>query len=552
MIPTTAPWFEFDFATTLHFYEQGRKDSRKIGGGEYERWRKDMADNDLFFFLIDVLKRHDLLHPWLFKRCREVQAAPNGHLDLWAREHYKSTIITLGLTLWEIAHDPELTFGIFSFSKSIARDFLRQIKTEMENNTDLSLLWPSVFYIDPKKQSDRWSIDSGINVIRVGNPKEATVEGHGLVDGMPTGRHFKRLIYDDVVTLDGVNTPALIQKTTQAFQMSDNLGSAGDERRYIGTRYHLFDTYSVMIDEEIAIPRIHAATKDGKATGDPVLLSQEKLADKRKKQGTYVFASQMLLNPVADASMGFKREWLLLADTDPNAAMRSLWRFIIVDPSSGRERKSKSGQKQKSDNDYTTMWVIGYGEDNRYRVLDIRRDRMSLTARTDTLFELHMQWKPGLVAYEEYGMQADIEHIKFVQKQKLYEFDIKPLGGGMRKELRILRLVPYFENGFKSVAEGGDGESHARIVLPTTCVVQDYQGMSRDLVKDFIEQEYVAFPVLKHDDMLDGLARIVDLEQLGLIEKPNALAASLTQPNKVTDGLRKAAQAQGGSSWITA
>lgn len=549
MIPTTASWFDLPFSATLHLYKQGEKAARAKGDAEYRKWRRDMADNDLFFFLTDVLKRVDLLHPWLFARCREVQAAPNGHLDLWAREHYKSTIITFGLTLWEIAHDPELTFGIFSFSKSIARDFLRQIKTEMENNPDLPDLWPDVFYAEPSKQSDRWSVDGGINVKRVGNPKEATVEGHGLVDGMPTGRHFRRLLYDDVVTLDGVNTPALIQKTTQAFQMSDNLGSAGDERRYIGTRYHLFDTYSVMIDEEIAIPRIHAATRDGKSTGDPVLLTPEKLADKRKKQGQYVFASQMLLNPVADASMGFRREWLLLADTDPAAAMRSLWRFIIVDPSSGKDRKLKG---KKTDNDYTSMWVIGYGEDEKYRVLDMRRDRMSLTARCDTLFELHMKWKPGLVAYEEYGMQSDIEHIKFRQKQLLYEFDITPLGGGMRKELRILRLVPYFENGFKSVADGGDGESKSRIVLPTTCVVQDYQGTSRDLVKDFMEQEYVAFPVLKHDDMLDGLARIVDLEQMGLVEKPNALAASLTQPNKVADGLRKAAQAQGGSSWITA
>lgn len=543
MIPTTAPWFDLDYATTLHFYERGRKEALTEGGDAYRKWRRDLADNDLFFFLIDVLHRSDLLHPWLFRRCREVQASPNGHLDLWAREHYKSTIITFGLTLWEIAHDPELTFGIFSFSKSIARDFLRQIKTEMENNEDLHDLWPDVFYLNPSKESDRWSIDGGINVKREGNPKEATVEGHGLVDGMPTGRHFRRLLYDDVVTLDGVNTPALIQKTTQAFQMSDNLGSAGDERRYIGTRYHLFDTYSVMIDEGIAVPRIHAATKNGKAIGEPVLLSEEKLADKRKKQGAYVFASQMLLNPVADASMGFKREWLLLADTDPAAAMRSLWRFIIVDPAGGKQRKN---------NDYTTMWVIGYGEDERYRVLDIRRDRMSLTTRTDTLFELHMKWKPGLVAYEEYGMQSDIEHIKFVQKQKLYEFDIKALGGSMRKELRILRLVPMFENGFKPLSEGGDGQSRSRIVLPTTCVVNDYQGMARDLVKDFIEQEYVAFPVLKHDDMIDGLARIVDLEQMGLVEKPNALAASLTQPNKVADGLRKAAQAQGGNSWITA
>lgn len=536
--------FAYDFNTTLHFYHASLTQARAKGGeDEAAKVRKRLGETDLFFLLINILNRKDICRAWLFDRCREVQKDPDDHLDLWAREHYKSTIITFGLTIFDIINNPDITVGIFSFSKAIARAFLKQIKTEFEQNEDLPRLWPDIFYVEPQKASPRWSIDDGIVVKRTTNPKEATIEGHGLIEGMPTSKHFGLMVYDDVVTLEGINTPELIQKTTTAFQMSDNLGSEGGRKRYIGTRYHLFDTYSVMIEAGIAIPRIRAATEDGTLYGKPVLLSQETIDKKRQTQGIYVFSSQQLLNPVADTAMGFQLPWVQRGDTDYNGAMASLWRYIIVDPAGGKQRKN---------NDYTTFWVLGRGADGLDRVLDIRRDRMSLTTRCDTLMELHKLWKPGVVGWEEYGMQADIEHIKFVMKLKLYEFEITPLGGAMNKNLRILRLVPQFENGYKSVQDGGDGVAKSRIILPTTCLRKDHLGQMRDLVKDFIEQEYVAFPVLKHDDMLDGLSRKIDLEQMGLIQQPSATPAQV-RGTKVEEGLRKLGRGQGSTEpWVTA
>ena len=69
--------------------------------------------HDLFFLMVYGCERKDMDNDWCFARCREVQRAPDGYLDLWAREHYKSTIITVGLTLQDILRDPEITVGIF-------------------------------------------------------------------------------------------------------------------------------------------------------------------------------------------------------------------------------------------------------------------------------------------------------------------------------------------------------------------------------------------------------------------------------------------------------
>lgn len=528
-----APHFILDYLGTLNFYANCLSLAAKDGPEAVKATRRDLGSNDLFFFMVFVLKRADMNHPWIFARCREFQREPDFHLDLWARDHYKSTIITFGYTLFELTGDPELTFAIFSHTKPIAKKFLAQLKLEMETNKDLPDLWPEVFWEDPARQAPTWSLDSGLILNRKTNPKEATIEAHGLVDGQPTSKHFNRKIYDDVVTLESVSTAEQIAKTTAALQMSDNLGTEGGIDRYIGTRYHMFDTYHWMMEAKVATVRLRPATENGKEDGKPVFRSQETLDKKRRNQGLYVYACQMLLDPKADSSMGFKTEWLVHRDTDYHAAMRSLWIFIICDP---------AGSKKRKNNDFTTFWVIGFGSDGIYRVLEIVRDKLNLSGRAKTLFSLHRKWKPKLVAYEEYGMQADIEHYEYVMKQDLYEFVITPIGGAMPKPLRIMRLVPYFENGWK---EGQD--PNPRIHLPTRQNYIDYQGHNRDLVKDFVEEEYSVFPVLSHDDMLDGLSRISDLEQMKLIEAPKEVPAP-SHGNKVSRNLAKTTQGTG--SWM--
>ena len=85
-----------------------------------------------------------------------------------------------------------------------------------------------------------------------------------------------------------------------------------------------------------------------------------------------------------------------------------------------------------------------------------------------------------------------------MQKQENYRFRIIPLGGSMAKNDRIRQLIPIFK------AE--------RLYLPASCVKTDYEGTRHDLVKVFVNDEYLAFPVPLHDDMLDSLARICDPE----------------------------------------
>jgi phage terminase large subunit-like protein len=456
-----------------------------------------LARTDLYYLLRYVLNREDVQNEWLFQRCREVQASPNGYLDLWSREHYKSTIITFAKTLQDIlashGDDPlpewknrEATIGIFSHTRPQAKGFLRQIKYEAESNRALKDLFPDVIWTNPARESPKWSEDDGIVFRRRSNPKEATLEAWGLVDGQPTGKHFLILVYDDVVTDKSVTTPEMIQKTTDSLALSYNLGADGGIKRFVGTRYHFNDTYKTIIDRGTAVPRLHPATDNGRFDGSPVLWTPERLAEKRRDMGPYVASCQLMQNPVADEAQGFKREWLRYYKALPDIQMLN-W-YILVDAANGKRKL----------NDYTSMWAVGIGPDQNYYCIPEVRDRLNLTQRADRLFAIHRKYKPLQVRYERYGLMADIEHMKTRMERETYRFDIVEVAGAMPKEDRIKRLIPLFEAG--------------RIYLPTSHHITDYQGYTRDLVHDFIEEEYAAFPVCVHDDMFDALARIAEPE----------------------------------------
>jgi len=457
--------------------------SEVLKAGDPEALRR-LCREDLYFLLRVGCRRNDMDHDWIYARCREVEANPDGRIDLWFREGYKSTIITFGLSIQDILKNPEVTIGIFSHTRPIAKAFLAQIKRELETNTFLQGLFDDVLYKEPCKESPLWSLDSGIVVKRKGNPKEATVEAWGLVDGQPTSKHYAVLNFDDVVTLESVTTPEQIAKTTNAWAVSLNLGVEGGRVRYIGTKYHLNDTYKEIIKRGAAIPRIHAATDDGTFAGKSVLFTQESFDKKCSDYGSYVASCQLLMNLLADNAMGFHPDWWMHYNELRN---HERWNFyILVDPAS----------KKKNTNDYTVMAVVGLGNDGNYYLVDGIRDRLNLTERTKALFSLHRKWRPRDTGYEEYGLQADIEHIEYVQEQEGYRFHIQPLGGQTAKVDRIRRLVPLFEQ--------------RRFYMPNRLLFISREGKAVDFVKVLREDEYETFPVCAHDDGLDCLSRIVD------------------------------------------
>ena len=494
-----------------------------------------LARGDRYYLLVKVLKRRDALHPWIYARCREVEANPDGYLDLWAREHYKSTIITFAGLIQEILNDADITAAIFSHTKGIAKAFLRQIQQELETNQEMKDLFPEILWQDPKKEAPLWNLDEGIIVKRKANPKEATIEAHGLVDGQPTSRHFKLRVYNDVVTRESVATPEQIEKTTAAWSLSDNLGMIGGRVWYEGTRYNFADTYSVIMERKSAIPRIHPATHNGLADGRPVLFSPKVWAQKKRDQLEADIACQMLLNPLAGTQRFFDPENLQSYEVRPSVLMA----YLTVDPA----------RSKKKDSDNTAMVVQGVDINGQKYLLDGFDHKMDLAERWANMRDLYNTWKrmPGIVGlkvgYETYGAQADMDYIEERMQIERNRFEIEeltwPSEGPGSKNDRVQRLGPDLKAHAYFLPHPTDEDAltpaQVRMIaagyeyrVSRQIIQVDENGQKYDLAER-LRMQIAFYPFSGLKDLIDAVSRIYDLDP----RAPQWIDEGQTEPDEV-------------------
>lgn len=473
---------------------------------------------DRFYLLVVALGRADAWHPWIYARCREVERNPNGYLDLWAREHYKSTIITFAGIIQEVLKNPEITIGIFSHTAPRAKEFLAQIKREFENNALLKATFPDILWDNPNKATQKWSLDAGITVQRASNPKEATVEGHGLVDAQPIGKHYALMVYDDVVTPESVSTPEQVHKTTKAWELSDNLGTREGRKWHIGTRYSYADTYEAILKKGSLIPRIYPATANGQIDGEPVFFSKPLWLRKVRDQGDAVIACQMLQDPIAGAQAMFDVKDLQTYEIRP----QTLNVFIMVDPA----------RSKKKDSANTAVCVIGMDYAGNKFLLDGWNHRMDLQERWTRLRDTYVHWmnQPGVqnvrAGYEAFGAQSDFDYFQEKMTLERFSFDIVELAwpreGEGSKIDRVQRLGPDFRSARFFLPYDTDPDKLTSLQARTahaghpyriarTIRRKDGDGNIYDLSAQFREQvHYFPFGTLK--DLVDAASRIYDMD----------------------------------------
>ena len=478
-----------------HNYEAIFDDIADGAVKDREAW-KYLILNDLFFIVHVVMGIKKANHPFVVSKCQMVEDGPvDKTVDVWAREHFKSVIITQAETVRDILRNPEICHVIFSYKKPKAEDFLFAIKQTLETEF-LKGVFPDILFSKPESQSSSWSLQNGITVKRQSaSRKEKTVEAYGVIEGMPTGGHWERRIYDDIETADLAKNPDQLKNLVQQYEMSRNLGTMGGTERIIGTFYSHYGLLTYLRDKvdvngnKMFMSRIIPATHDGTRNGIPVLLTQKQLDDKKTDS---TFESQQLCNPTPSSEL--KLDFNMLKPIEPKLIPRNIYKFMVLDQAGGDETGKKSGDLWS----YSCIGVepcIDEIGQSKVFILDLEAEKYSHSEGIEGFIRMYL--RNGIihqVGVEKVGLSTTEMHISGALRAHGRRLSIDAGNlvhlkhSGRSKEMRVESALQWPLN-------------NGKLFYSTSVNPKYIEGIKDEMAK---------FPFF-HVDILDSIAYVYDM-----------------------------------------
>ena len=449
---------------------------------------KDLL-TDLFEFNKQVLRIEEgsgrvPLAPFHKELCEFVETweKKRRKLILIPRGHLKSTVVTVGYTLQQIAKNPKIRVLIGNATDPLARSFLSQIKDHLAKNASFINMYGNFATAAPK-----WSARE-IKIITDEESyerKEPTVTAFGM-GGSLTSQHYDLIILDDLVNRENIGTKEQIDKVITTYRDILDLLEPTGHLIVIGTRWDDSDLYGTLMEQEktffeimvrsavegVSLDDIDEALKSGKVLF-PEKYSREYLRQLRAEKGKYSFSCQYLNNAVPAEDATFNYKWFKRYPEEEIKG-RPLNIFTFVDPAISQSKAA----------DYTTMVTLGVDQYNHIWILDVYRAKVNSTELINQIFLNYEKYHPRQIAIETVAFQKSLQYFIFeVMRHRnvsLPILEVKP-GFHETKEMRILGLVPYYEQGRVHHPEHG-------------------------YYVDELENELKRFPVGKHDDIIDALS----------------------------------------------
>jgi predicted phage terminase large subunit-like protein len=235
-------------------------------------------------------------------------------------------------------------------------------------------------------------------------------------------------------------------------------------------------------------------------------LTRQFLDEKRKEQGSFIFANQYQNECIPDDARSFSADWIRYYDTLPPIHNT----FVFIDPAISQE----------ADADYTAVVVVHVDFDNNWFVSVANRYKTTPTELINKIGEVFRTFKPNVIGIEDVAYQKALLYLIFDHMKATGEvWPVKGIKPDNResKESRILGLVPRFEWGKIFLAKG---------------------------LTD-LEDEMLTFPRGKHDDLIDSLAYIAQISYVPTREVKDEEQLHPSHPGYEAQYIRRLQQSSG-------
>lgn len=469
---------------------------------------RQRCKDDPFFLLYHVLGYRDLddpLHRDMIERWRKRR---DRLYSLWQvpRGHLKTSVWTIGMSIWELLLDPNIRILIINAVFDNAQGMMAAIKTHFETNEVFRWLFPE-YCLDLapasrkkrlcKQTIDRIDVPCGDRMGR----QEGNVECLGVEMSL-VSKHFDLFMYDDLVNDLNTATKNYRDKVWKWFLNSWQLRHSPTESRLrlIGTPWHLDDVQQRVVrgehkhrkkkdaDDKLLKPKWliyrRAAIEelelpDGSKVMEPIwperypLHVLEELRDGETGVGSYIFSCQYLCNPMSPEDALFKLGDIKLIHEDD--LPDDMLNFAAVDLA-------------EEGDDFTVIVVASFDSHGKMYVRHIVRGQIRPLELIDTVRTLNEIWHLNRIGIETVGFQKTIYKFykDYGSEKGFYLPWVEMKRGNIHKIRRFLALQPLVERGYFHVVDGIANQD--QLISEMTTVSVDH--------------------LPTHDDILDCLADI--------------------------------------------
>jgi len=509
---------------------------------------KELGENSLIYFIRHYLEAHlsNKFAPAHYQLCQELQTSKTRKRILWLfpREHAKTTIITFAHTLWCICYNKKSNIVICSDTQKQAKEFLRNIKTELSSNSriikdfgelqgkpkkftaggEVGGKWDEEHVVTANGvQIKVFSPGSQIRGLNFNRPEKVeTEEGEITI--------LNRLQRPDLVVLDDIINDKNVKNKDLRDEMEEWLFStvfnAMDSEKgdliVVGTVLHFDDllerTWKNKDKTDGWVKRkTPACILNEKGYPTEVLWPDrwpaEKLLQRRNNIGSLAFAREFLLNPRDDDASYFRHDWFKLyidhTATQTHATQmfhqglrpppKDLLLVTSIDPNT----------REKDSADYTVVLTMGFSPTTRcYYVLDAERDRPSPERQVMMMINQALKW--GQQFRDGDGGWL---HLGFVIETVAYQHTIQYWLKKFANQFGItdLRYYPREETSVdkqQRLASVSPMVEQRRLFFPAGSRINKIdQSIAQDNRLQWLMDELNDFPKGSYDDGCDALQR---------------------------------------------